>query len=290
MPKRLPGSSSVPNADRTPSNNASIYVRDLAGGEPRRISAGAGAALGNERGPAWSPDGRQLAFLSDLEKKGQLQLYTVGAGGGSPRRLTSLEGYVASEKWSPDGKTIALLNIAGSRAAPGAVEAAAHESGEIQEHVLEAQLVLVDATTGATRAITAPDTYVYEYDWAPDSRRIAAITAKGNGDNNWWVARLLVIDTHCGAARDLFSHKTQLAVPRWSPDGGTIALIPVLMSDAGSTGGDIWLVPVAGRPRPQSHTGTREFAGVAPLGGRIRAPPLQRIDRRRSSHFRSRSR
>jgi dipeptidyl aminopeptidase/acylaminoacyl peptidase len=246
-----------PNADRTPSENAAIYERDVAGGQPRRITAGDGNALGNEHGPAWSPDGRQLAFLSDLARPGQLQLYAVAAEGGAPRRLTSLTGYVSKVGWSPDGRTIALVNIAESNARAGAVEAAERETGEIETKDKEARLVLVDAATGEARTVSPADTYVYEYDWSPDSRQIAAITAKGNGDNNWWIARLQVIDASSGAVRELFKPQTQIAVPRWSPDGGEIAVIQGLMSDAGSTGGDIWLVPAAGGPARNLTAGRR---------------------------------
>ena len=41
-------------------------------------------------------------------------------------------------------------------------------------------------------------------------------------------------------------HGLQIAVPRFSPDGAHIAFIGGLMSDQGSTGGDIWVVPAAG--------------------------------------------
>jgi dipeptidyl aminopeptidase/acylaminoacyl peptidase len=236
-----------PNADRTPSANASIYLRDTAGGAPSRISGDA-AALCDEHGLSWSPDGRQLAFLSDRRLKQQLQLYLSPAAGGMPRMLTNLSGYIARPRWSPDGRTIALLNIAETQAAAGAVEAAAHETGEVAEHVAEARLVLVDAATGAARAISPPDSYVYEYDWSPDGRQIAFISAPGSGDSNWWIARLRAIDTVTGAVRELYRPQAQIAVPRWSPDGRQIAFIQGLMSDAGSTGGDIWLVPAAGGP------------------------------------------
>jgi dipeptidyl aminopeptidase/acylaminoacyl peptidase len=41
-------------------------------------------------------------------------------------------------------------------------------------------------------------------------------------------------------------HNLQIAVPRWSPDGRQIAFIGGLMSDQGSTGGDIYLIPSTG--------------------------------------------
>ena len=47
-------------------------------------------------------------------------------------------------------------------------------------------------------------------------------------------------------------HGLQIAVPRWSPDGKIIAFIGGLMSDQGSTGGDVWIVSVRGRPAARS--------------------------------------
>jgi len=237
-----------PNADRTPSANAAIFVRAAAGGAPRRLSAGDGSTVADEHGLAWSRDSRQIAFLSDREKAGQLQLYVVPAAGGAARQLTHLAGYVSEPRWSPDGKSIALLNIPESTDRAGAIEAAARETGEIAETYTEQRLVVVDAAAGATHTISPADTYVYEFDWSPDSRQFAVITAKGNGDNNWWLARLGVLDAAGGTPRELLKPQTQIAVPRWSPDGKQIAFIQGLMSDAGSTGGDIWLAPVAGGP------------------------------------------
>jgi dipeptidyl aminopeptidase/acylaminoacyl peptidase len=234
-----------PNADRTPTTNASIYLYETAGGVARRL-AGEGAALCDERGLAWSPDGAALAFLSDREAKHQLQLYVYGMAAESARKLTTLSGFLRRPSWSPDGRTIALLVIAETQAAPGAVEAAERDSGEVAEHVAESRLVLIDAATGDARVISAPDTYVYEYDWSPDGRQIAFISAHGSGDNNWWLARLSTIDAASGAIREIYRPTAQIAVPRWSPDGRQIAFIQGLMSDAGSTGGDIWTVPAAG--------------------------------------------
>lgn len=234
------------NADRTPSRNTALFVLDAPGATPRRVSAGDGRAVHAEQDPVWSPDGRWLAFLSDQEKPGQLQLYVVSAAGGAGRQLTHLSGYTATPKWSPDGRTIALLHIAGSLALAGAIEAAPRESGEIAEKIQEQRLGLVDVATGATRFVTPEDTYVYEFDWSPDSRQLVFTAAKGSGDNNWWIARLHAVEAGSGAMRELYKPVTQIAVPRWSPDGKEIAFIQGLMSDQGSTGGDIYLVPASG--------------------------------------------
>ena len=235
------------NADRTESNNTTILVLDPGAKAPRRVTAGnADAPLCAEGSLAWSPDGAQLAFISDREASGQSQLYVVPAAGGVARKLTLLTGHLARPQWSPDGKTIALLFVANVTRALGAVEAAAKSVGEINEVIDEQRLTLVDVATGRVNPISPADTFVYEYDWSPDSREIAYSAAKGSGDNNWWIARLYAIDVASTVVRELVTPQTQIAVPRWSPDGKTIAFIQGLMSDAGSTGGDIYTVSAKG--------------------------------------------
>ena len=90
--------------------------------------------------------------------------------------------------------------------------------------------------------MTPADSYVYEYGWSPDGRSIAATYAKGNGDNNWWVAKLAVVDVAAGSMHELLAPSFQIDDPQWSPDGKQIAVIGGIMSDFGSTGGDVYLV------------------------------------------------
>ena len=234
------------NQDRTESRNSFIYVLDDAGAVARRVSAGDGKALHAEKHVSWSPEGARLAFLSDAEKEKQLQLYIAPATGGAVRKLTAVSGQVAHPRWSPDGRTIALLVIEGLTQAAGAVEAAPHDSGEVAEKIFEQRILLVDVATGGTRMVTPADRYVYELDWSPDGKQLAFIAAPGSGDNNWWIARLFAADVADGRVREVFKPTTQIAVPRWSPDGRSLAFIQGLMSDAGVTGGDIWSVPADG--------------------------------------------
>jgi cephalosporin-C deacetylase-like acetyl esterase len=75
----------------------------------------------------------------------------------------------------------------------------------------------------------------------------ATVRPSGDGDDNWWVARLYAFSE--AGQRLLFAPPTpqnQIANPRVSPDGRTVAFISGLMSDFGSTGGDIFTVPVTG--------------------------------------------
>ena len=76
-------------------------------------------------------------------------------------------------------------------------------------------------------------------------------------ENNWWVAQLYTQTIVSSGAQGPHSildtaklpgplHGLQIAVPKWSPDGKRIAFIGGVMSDQGSTGGDIYSIPSAG--------------------------------------------
>ena len=217
--------------------------------------------LGDGRDAALSPDSRQIAFLSDRERKGQLQLYVQPVEGGTARRLTSLTGYLAAPRWSPDGRVIAILFTENAARAAGPLEAAAKDAGVVEEHFYEQRLTLVDASTGQARQLSPADTYVYEYDWSPDGARLAYTASKGNGDNNWWIAQLFTISAASGEVKLVHKPDLQLANPRWSPDGKRIAFIAGLMSDEGSTGGDIYIVPAEGGAARDLTPGRRSSPG-----------------------------
>jgi dipeptidyl aminopeptidase/acylaminoacyl peptidase len=234
------------NKDNTQSTNSEIWLLDRTknGAAPSRLTTSKNAHA--ERAIAWSPDSRRIAFLSDAEKAGQMQLYAQPAANGAARRLTNLTGALASPAWSPDGSKIALLFTENAVRALGPREPAAKDAGVVEEHILEQRLTLVDTRSGETKPISPADTYVYEFDWAPTSDRLAYTAAQGSGDNNWWIARLYTINAASGEVKEIHKPALQIAWPRWSPDGNQIAFISGLMSDEGSTGGDIYSVPAAG--------------------------------------------
>lgn len=226
-----------------------IYARNFHAttGTPTLITAGRTGSF-DERDIAWSPDSTRLAFLSDAAKRGQMQLCIASAEKGVATCVTHVRGDISSPRWSPDGKTIALLFIENAPRAAGPLAAETPDEGVVEEHPFEQRLALVDVATGHLRQITHANIYIYEYDWSPDGKRFVVTAAPGSGDDNWYVASLRVVDSTTEKVTTIYTPPVdiQIAVPRWSPDGASIAFIGGLMSDEGSTGGDIYVVPSEG--------------------------------------------
>ena len=239
------------------SGNSAIFTTTIDGkGPARKITATSGTPRA-ESDIAWSPDSRSLAFLSDAAKPGQLQLYLQSAPGQPAKRLTNVKGFLASPKFSPDGKTIAVLFTENATRAAGPLVAETPETGEIKDAFFEQRLALIDIATGKLRQVSPADTYIYEYDWAPDNLHLVVTSALGNGDNNWWIAELSILDAASGLMKSIYKPALQLNFPAWSPDGKSIAFIEGLMSDFGSVGGDIFLMPATGG-KPQNLTPERK--------------------------------
>ncbi len=230
-----------------PTGNSAIFVQNLKSHQkPERISAAAAGSDAYEGSLAWSPDSRQLAFLSDANSPRQQQLYVREIDQNESRKLTGLTGYLADPAWSPDGKSLAVLFTQNAPRVAGPLMPMTPETGVIDSKIYEQRLTVIDATTADVRQISPADMYVYEYDWSPDSKSFALTSAHGAGDANWYVAQLYTLPAAGGEMKSIYKPPLQIADPRWSPDGKNVAFIGGIMSDEGATGGDIYVVPASG--------------------------------------------
>ncbi|HEX3673728.1 MAG TPA: LpqB family beta-propeller domain-containing protein [Rhizomicrobium sp.] len=211
---------------------------------------------------AWSPKSDAFAFVGFDRAAGKATVYVVAKG--SPRAVTTVSGVVNTLRWSPDGTRLAMLATLGAHKRTGAVEAGAALVGKIGEATDEQRIAIVPVPGGTPKLVSPADTYIYEYDWAPDGKGFAATGAKGNGDNNWWIATLDYIDARTGALRVIAAPRMQIDLPRVSPDGKSVAFIGGLMSDWGAIGGDVYVVPLAGGAPVDITPGYKgTFRGVA---------------------------
>jgi len=242
-----PDGSRVAYVEKARLGNA-IYVadRNAPSAAPVHISGANDGSGRDENDVAWSPDGKRLAFLSDAGSGGQLQLYVSSLDGRPAQKITTLTGFLAHPEWSPDGKLISLLFTEKAPRAAGPLMPMTPETGVIEGKVYEQRLTTVDIESGKVQEISPADMYVYEYSWSPDSKSFALTAAHGAGDANWYVAQLYTLSAEGGEMKSIYKPPLQIAVPRWSPDGKNIAFISGIMSDEGSTGGDIFIIPAGG--------------------------------------------
>ncbi len=223
-----------------------LYVLDLEnpGNAPIKINR-AELANAGVSDVAWSRDSRRLTFLG-RETAAQAQVYVASADGRNLRKLTALTGDLTDPAWSPDGKTIAFLFTENAPRTAGPLMPMTPETGVVDAKIYEQRLTTVDVANGTIRPVSPADMYVYEFDWSPDGTQFALTAAPGDGDNNWYIAQLYVTPATGGPLKSIYKPPLQLAVPRWSPDGKSVAFIAGIMSDEGSTGGDIFVVPAGG--------------------------------------------
>ncbi|MDZ4278785.1 MAG: protein kinase [Dehalococcoidia bacterium] len=87
--------------------DSDIYVMSGDGSAVTPLTSGAGVDVT----PAWSPDGRRIAFVSD--RGGSFDIYVMNADGSDQRALTADPALDAQPAWSPDGARIAFTSTRG---------------------------------------------------------------------------------------------------------------------------------------------------------------------------------
>lgn len=86
--------------------NTDLWLVPTDGGPARQLTS----ADGSEREPAWSPDGRWIAFTAQRGADDVPQLYVIPTDMGEARRLTDVPTGTAAPKWFPDSKRIAFVS------------------------------------------------------------------------------------------------------------------------------------------------------------------------------------
>ena len=166
---------------------STIQIVSASGGPSRRLTEG--------RAPAWSRDGRRLAFLGPTAA--DTRLWLIAADGGPPTPLTRDGATVGAISWSPDSRQLAAI-------------ISAPDSTNARQPT---RLTIIDAGSGATRVLATGDVEPADVAWSPLGNEIAFSAA---GD-------LYVVSIDGGAPRVVVQRDGLDVQPQWSPDGSRIA-------------------------------------------------------------------
>ncbi len=219
-----------------------------AGVKPKHVSNGETAQDPESSEIVWSPDSREIAFLSHGNNS-QDQIYIAAVDSTVSRRISNLDGHVKGLRWMPKAQQLAFL-YAEHGGGGGPLEAEPAQTGVIGTGFHNQRLTTLSIDGTGLRQITPAELNVYEYDVAPDSSEFAAVAAPGPADNNWWTAKLYTVSAESGQMNLIYAPppERQIAAPHWSPDGSKIGFLGGLMSDEGFDGGDIFVIPAGGGP------------------------------------------
>jgi dipeptidyl aminopeptidase/acylaminoacyl peptidase len=222
---------------------------DLLSGKTRILTFGPNV----DHFPRFSPDDKEVAFLSDRLTADSFQLYFLDTVTGAARSTSHIEGSVEYLVWSPDGKSV-LLGVAGIGADAAGAQGARAGVGERledsewmprvspeDERTRWRTLWVYDCIDRSIRRVGPPQYNVWEASWCGNDS-IAMIVSNGPNEGLWYSASLVVARLADAATQYQFSHSEQMGLPAGSPSGRHLAVVLAPCSDRWIVAGEVHLI------------------------------------------------
>jgi len=212
-----------------------LYIMNIDGSGLQQITYFPGA----ERGPAWSPDGTQIAFYGADSEQANYDIFVINIDGTGLQNLTqSPEVDDRYPAWSPDGKRIAFhsnpdgdydlfaINSDGTGLQRLTNDAAdslgpdwSPDGTQLAFHTdlwgAPYEIALLDIDSGAIRRVTSDDNINSFATWSPEGTRLAFHTI----DPTTGAANIVIIRTDGSDRRQITFGQGRNVFPDWSPDG-----------------------------------------------------------------------
>jgi len=275
---------------------ANLWIVPTRTGRPRQFTYGDHV----DSAPVWSPDGRDIAFVSNRADERQPQIHVLPFSGGEARPLTDLAGQIGSFSWSPNGKRLAFaFRKEDAAVIDREADETKRELGIVVRHIDRLrykmngegyypderwQIWTVDTRSGRTVQLTDQSKH-HSFDpvWSPDGKRILFNSNRSQDpDLNPEAVDLWTIDAGGGRARRIPTTPGIKAGARFSPDGKTIAYIGRPEGYNVWENSRVYVVPANGRTKPKDLTGAHDIhvgdGTLGDIGDEGMRPPLWSTD------------
>ena len=196
------------------------------------------------RAPAWSPDGRRLAYVA-RGRGGQDEVYVVDADGTHRGRITRTPASEVAVDWSPDGRHLVVerrdrLYVIGAdgrneRLLTAGGNPSWAPRGDRIAFVRDGDVFTIESNGHGLRRITSSEAVDSEPAWSPDAKRLAFDSFDGVSTD------LYVADLKTKALIRLTQDAAVEHSPNWSRDGRGV----VYLADPAG-GGPLWSIPGTG--------------------------------------------
>lgn len=174
----------------------------------------------SETSPRWSPDGKQLAFLSSRGE--EQQIYVMRANGGEAAALTKGKGGVQNFAWSPDGKQIAFLSPDAKTEEQEKKEKDKDDSHVADKDERHPRLRILDLASKEERALTKPNWEIKELQWSPQGKFVVAVaTDKPESDSE--TDRMFLVNAADGTMKQMLAPRGGFGDLQVAPSGTAVA-------------------------------------------------------------------